>query len=91
MLVDQKDFQEAISDYTRCLEIIPEKDLGAERGCEQEERSLRKGFISGNPHCGLQQSFELAITAGFRPDPYVLNSRGNVRGSLNDWKGAKED
>ena len=30
VLVDQKDFQEAISDYTRCLEIIPEKDLGAE-------------------------------------------------------------
>ena len=37
------------------------------------------------------RALELAITAGFRPDPYVLNSRGNVRGSLNDWKGAKED
>ena len=50
VLVDQKDFQEAISDYTRCLEIIPEKDLGAEARLRAEERSLRKGFISGNPH-----------------------------------------
>ena len=33
----------------------------------------------------------LAETNGFAPDPYVLNSRGNVRGSLGRWNDAKDD
>ena len=29
--------------------------------------------------------------SGFAPDPYVLNSRGNVHGSLGNWDKAKDD
>lgn len=92
VLVDQKDFQEAISDYTRCLEIIPEKDLGAEARLRAGRALAEEGIYQWEPALAdYNRALELAITAGFRPDPYVLNSRGNVRGSLNDWKGAKED
>ena len=92
VLVDQKDFQEAISDYTRCLEIIPEKDLGAEARLRAGRALAEEGIYQWEPALvDYNRALELAITAGFRPDPYVLNSRGNVRGSLNDWKGAKED
>jgi len=92
VLVDQKEFQEAISDYTRCLEIIPEKDLGAEARLRAGRALAEEGIYQWEPALvDYNRALELAITAGFRPDPYVLNSRGNVRGSLNDWKGAKED
>ena len=37
------------------------------------------------------ETLRLAEVGGFLPDPYVLNSRGNCRGSLGDWGGARED
>jgi tetratricopeptide (TPR) repeat protein len=92
VLVDQKQFKEAISDYTRCLEIIPAKDLGAEARLRAGRALAEEGIYQWEPALvDYNRALELATTAGFRPDPYVLNSRGNVRGSLNDWKGAKED
>ena len=92
VLVDQKQFKEAISDYSRCLEIIPTKDLGAEARLRAGRALAEEGIYQWEPALvDYNRALELATTAGFRPDPYVLNSRGNVRGSLNDWKGAKED
>lgn len=92
VLVDQKQFKVAISDYSRCLEIIPTKDLGAEARLRAGRALAEEGIYQWEPALvDYNRALELATTAGFRPDPYVLNSRGNVRGSLNDWKGAKED
>jgi hypothetical protein len=37
------------------------------------------------------ETLRLAAAGGFLPDPYVVNARGNVRASLDDWAGARED
>lgn len=37
------------------------------------------------------ETLRLAAVGGFLPDPYVVNARGNVRASLDDWAGARED
>ena len=34
------------------------------------------------------RALQLATASGRKPDPYVVNSRGNVRASLGDWAGA---
>lgn len=34
------------------------------------------------------RALQLATVSGRKPDPYVVNSRGNVRASLGDWAGA---
>lgn len=33
------------------------------------------------------RALDMAAAVDKRPDPYVLNSRGNVRASLGDWAG----
>jgi len=90
--VDDKNFREAIADYTRCLEIIEANDLGAEARLRVGKALAEEGVYEFEPALiDYNRAIELATIAGFRPDPYVLNSRGNVRGSLNDWQGAKTD
>ena len=36
----------------------------------------------------LCSALAMAAAVDKRPDPFVLNSRGNVRASLGDWAGA---
>ena len=33
------------------------------------------------------ETLRLAAAGGFLPDPYVVNARGNVRASMDDWAG----
>ena len=62
------------------------------RGSSTAARSPGKASTTGpSALTDYDEVLRLAETNGFAPDPYVLNSRGNVRGSLGRWNDAKDD
>jgi len=88
--VDAKKFKEAIKSYGEALRATSDEGdlarLYAGRALAREGLYLFEDALQD-----YDAALELCIRGGFAPDPYVLNSRGNVRGSLGDWAGAKED
>ena len=88
-LVDGKRFRAALADYGAALEgTPPDGTIDAARllagralayeGLAEWEAALRD----------YDSALLLARAAGKFPDPYVLNSRGNVLASLGRWQGA---
>ena len=91
--VDAKRFAEAVRDYTSLLEAIdPEKEGGAAARFRAGRALAYEGLYAWPlALVDYDEVLRLADVGGFYPDPYILNSRGNVRASLDDWSGARED
>lgn len=88
---DAKRFNEALADFDAALAFV-------EQGSGAGARLLSGRALA---HEGLYQweaalqdynaAMRSAQAAGLKPDPYVLNSRGNVLASLGRWADARED
>lgn len=91
--VDAKKFKEAISDYTALLGMIdPESDGGAAARFRAGRALAYEGLYAWPLALDdYDETLRLAAVGGFFPDPYILNARGNVKASLGDWAGARED
>jgi tetratricopeptide (TPR) repeat protein len=88
--VDAKKFKDAIKCYGEALSATSDAGdlarLYAGRALAHEGLYLFEDALRD-----YDAALRLCVEGGFAPDPYILNSRGNVRGSLGDWAGAKED
>ena len=91
VLVDAKKFDDAIRLYDQAFAL-------AQGSAGDEARVLAGRALAYEGVYKFEQALadydavlKLCADSGFAPDPYVLNSRGNVRGSLGDWRGARED
>jgi tetratricopeptide (TPR) repeat protein len=88
---DRKDFERALKSYDVAYEIA-KGDAGAEARILNGRALAREGVYDWpNALRDYDEVLRLAESNGFAPDPYVLNSRGNVRGSLNRWDDARDD
>jgi tetratricopeptide (TPR) repeat protein len=88
---DRKDFARALKAYDAAYELA-RGDAGAEARILNGRALAREGIYDWpNALTDYDEVLRLAETNGFAPDPYVLNSRGNVRGSLGRWNDAKDD
>jgi len=88
---DRKDFTKALKAYDAAYELA-RGDAGAEARILNGRALAREGIYDWpNALTDYDEVLRLAETNGFAPDPYVLNSRGNVRGSLGRWNDAKDD
>jgi len=91
--VDAKRFKEALEDFDAALSAELDDDASGTGARLHAGRALA--------HEGLYQweqalvdynvALEAASKGGFKPDPYVLNSRGNVYASLARWDEARQD
>lgn len=89
--VDAKKFKEAVEAYDEALALCGE-DTGAKARVVAGRALAYEGLYDFSSALrDYDEALRLAEESGFVPDPYVLNSRGNVRGSLGDWAGARED
>jgi len=88
---DRKDFTRALKAYDAAYELA-RGDAGAEARILNGRALAREGIYDWpSALTDYDEVLRLAETNGFAPDPYVLNSRGNVRGSLGRWNDAKDD
>jgi tetratricopeptide (TPR) repeat protein len=91
--VDAKRFDRAVADYTALIDAV---DVARDPGAAARFRAGRALAYEGLYAWPLalvdyDETLRLAAAGGFLPDPYVLNARGNVRASTDDWAGARED
>ena len=93
MAVDAKRFAEAVRDYTSLLETTDARENGGASARFRAGRALAYEGLYAWPLAlrDYDEVIYLAEVGGFYPDPYILNSRGNVKASLDDWVGARED
>lgn len=91
VLVDGKEFNAALQDFDTAISLYP-------GGSIDEARLLSGRALAWEGIDKWQQALDdydralfLAGENGKKPDPYVVNSRGNVRASLGDWDGARSD
>jgi len=91
--VDAKRFEESIGDYTTLLAAIDPKKDGGSAARFRAGRALAYEGLYAWPLALADYDATLALAAdgGFLPDPYIVNARGNVRASMDDWAGARED
>lgn len=94
--VDNKSFPLALEDYTAALELLDAEGLG------RLSDGDRARLLSGRALVfeGLSEwekalddynaASTLALEAGYSDDPYLINARGNVLGSLGRWSEARE-
>ncbi|CAK0785284.1 hypothetical protein CVIRNUC_008490, partial [Coccomyxa viridis] len=90
--VDDKKFSLALEDYDKALDSTP-GDALVERARLLAGRALAHEGLS-DWQAALDDydlALSLAARGGQYPDPYVLNSKGNVLASLGRWKEARQD
>ena len=88
--MDGKDFYAAMRDYDAALLVVQDpgtlarlhagKALALE-GVSEWDEALRS----------YDQALAFADRAGASPDPYVINSRGNIYNALGRWSDAREN
>ncbi|CAL5223473.1 g5995 [Coccomyxa viridis] len=90
--VDNKNFASALEDYDKALSSTPDDALVdrarllAGRALAYEGLSAWEGALAD-----YVKALDLADRGGQYPDPYVLNSKGNVLASLGRWREARQD
>ena len=91
--VDAKHFASSVDDYSSLLASVDPVTDGGAAARFRAGRALAYEGLYAWPLAlrDYDETLRLAEVGGFLPDPYVLNSRGNCRGSLGDWGGARED
>lgn len=89
VLVDGKRFEPALADYAAALAATPAAESPVERARLLAGRALAlEGLAEWEAALAdYDRALLLARAAGRFPDPYVLNSRGNVLASLGRWQG----
>lgn len=95
-LVDGKQFRNALSDYNKAvsvLDTIAAPNEGSARARLLSGRALVYEALAQWPEALADYNAALAeaVSAGYEQDPYILNSRGNVRATLGDYEGARDD
>lgn len=89
--VDAKKFDEAIGAYDDAYAMC-EGDAGAAARVLAGRGLAREGVYDfANALKDYDEVLRLCAEGGFAPDPYTVNARGNVKGSLGDWAGARND
>ena len=89
--IDAKKFKEAVEAYDEALTLCGD-DAGAKARVVAGRALAYEGLYDFSSALrDYDEALRLCEESGFAPDPYVLNSRGNVRGSLDDWAGARDD
>ncbi len=96
MRVDAKRFEDALLDFGAALALLaalPGGDAGG--GGAARLRAGRALALEGLSRweealCDYDAALAAAAAGGFKPDPYVLNSRGNVLASLARWADARD-
>lgn len=90
--VDAKRFDAALADFDAALALIGADEGGAGEARLRAGRALALEGLSRWPEALADYDVALASAAkgGFLPDPYILNSRGNVLASLGRWADARE-
>lgn len=91
VLVDGKEFKAALQDFDTAISLYPGGTIDEARLLSG--RALAWEGIDEWPKALIDYDRALSLAAinGKKPDPYVVNSRGNVRASLGDWDGARTD
>lgn len=91
MLIDGKNFSQAMDDYNLALKQTPSEDTGAIARLTAGRALAFEGFSEWDKALDdYNTSLDLAIDAGYQPDPYILNSKGNVLNSLKRWDEARD-
>jgi len=91
--VDAKRFEAALQDFDAALALIASPSAGsAAQARLRSGRALAWEGLSRWPEALADYDVALAsaTTAGFLPDPYIVNSRGNVLASLGRWAEARD-
>ena len=91
--VDAKRFDAALQDFDAALALIGSPSAGS--AAEARLRSGRALALEGlSRWTEALDDYDVALasatTAGFLPDPYIVNSRGNVLASLGRWAEARD-
>jgi tetratricopeptide (TPR) repeat protein len=91
--VDAKAFEPAVADYAAALALVgsaAEPDAGAAARLRAGRALAYEGLARwADALADYDAALAAAAASGFRPDPYVLNSRGNVLSSLARWAEAR--
>jgi len=91
-LVDGKNFVDAISDFDECVELLGRGDsLDKARLLSGKGLALEGINLFEEAASTYLESIEMARRLGSPADPYVLNSLGNCRASMGEWKQARKD
>ena len=91
--VDAKRFDAALQDFDAALALIGSPSAGSAAEARlRSGRALALEGLSRWPEALADYDVALAstTTAGFLPDPYIVNSRGNVLASLGRWAEARD-
>jgi tetratricopeptide (TPR) repeat protein len=95
VLVDGKSFSPAIKDYDSAISLESSRGdsdpgtlarLYAGRALALEGLSKWEQALMD-----YDKALDFADRAGFSPDPYIINSRGNIMNSLGRWEEAREN
>ncbi|EIE21845.1 TPR-like protein [Coccomyxa subellipsoidea C-169] len=96
--VDGKQFESALTDFNQAINATPGCCVSAADSLVERARLLAgralayEGLAQWEAALGdYNTALDLARQGGQYPDPYVLNSRGNVQASLARWKEARQD
>lgn len=89
---DAKRFQLAIDAFSEALRIAEDVgDAGAIARLSAGRGLAYEGIYEWTPALAdYERALLEARQAGFKPDPYVVNSRANVWGSLGRWEEARK-
>ena len=91
--VDAKRFEAALQDFDAALALLGSPSAGS--AAQARLRSGRALALEGLSRwsealADYDVALAAATTAGFLPDPYIVNSRGNVLASLGRWAEARD-
>lgn len=89
--VDAKQFDDALKAYDEAVAMCEGDASASARVLAGRALALEGVYRFRDALRDYDEVLRLCEVSGFAPDPYVLNSRGNVHGSLGNWDKAKDD
>lgn len=91
-LVDGKNFVDAITDFDECIALLGREDsLDKARILSGKALALEGISLFEEAASTYMESIEIAQRLGSPADPYIVNSLGNCRASMGEWKQARKD
>ncbi len=92
--VDAKRFEAAIGDFNEALALLPVSERDDSGAAARLRAGRALAFEGVSRWADALADYDAALAAasrgGFKPDPYILNSKGNVLSSLQRWDEARQ-